>query len=112
MELLGPDAPEIDPQTLLICLADEWPPVLIDVRQPHEYRKGHIAGVISMPLTEVSQRLHELPRDRPVILICRTGRRSRAAARLLRRTGYASFNLQGGMLRWYRANLPVEKIPK
>ncbi len=112
MGLLGPDAPEIDPQTLLTSLADALPPVLIDVRQPREYRKGHIAGVISMPLTEVAQRLHEVPRDRAVILVCRTGRRSRAAARVLRRAGYNSFNLQGGMLRWYRDNLPVEKVAR
>lgn len=109
MELLSPDVPEIDPQALLAHLSDALPPIVIDVRQPREYRTGHITGVISLPLTDVARRVHELPRDRSIVLICRTGRRSRAAARLLRRSGFDSYNLQGGMLAWYRNNLPVEK---
>jgi len=108
MELLGPDAPEIDLPTLLTWLGEASPPVLVDVRQPREYRRGHIAGVLSLPLTEVSRRLHELPRERPLVLICRTGQRSRSVARSLRRSGFHSFNLQGGMLNWQRNNLPVE----
>lgn len=108
MELLGPDAPEIDIPALLTWLGEASPPMLVDVRQPREYRTWHIAGVLSLPLTEVARRLQDLPRERPIVLICRSGRRSRSVARSLWRIGFDSFNLRGGMLNWYRNNLPVE----
>ncbi len=84
--------------------------VLIDVREPDEWQAGHAPGARLIPLGTLSLRLDEVPRDREVLLICRSGNRSGVAQQMLLRQGYASvFNVAGGMLAWTRAGLPVEQ---
>ena len=81
--------------------------VIIDVRTPGEYRDGHIPGVANIPLDELERRLHEVPKDKKVVLICRTGNRSAQGTRLLRSKGFTNvFNSTGGMSTWKG---PVEK---
>ncbi|HEY0736181.1 MAG TPA: rhodanese-like domain-containing protein [Herpetosiphonaceae bacterium] len=88
------------------------PPLLVlDVRQPDEYRQGHVAGSILIPLDRLAQRLAELPTDRPIAAICRSGNRSGVAVEVLRRAGFEAYNVTGGMLRWERDGLPVERAP-
>jgi rhodanese-related sulfurtransferase len=83
--------------------------VLIDVREPDEYAEAHIPGVILMPLGDVPNRVAEIPKDKTVILTCRTGNRSGQAATWLRGQGYSDVhNLQGGILAWQKAGLPTE----
>lgn len=83
--------------------------VVIDVREPSEYAEAHIPGVTLIPLSEVPDRLAEIPRDKTVILTCRTGNRSGQAATWLRSQGYTDVhNLQGGILAWQDAGLPTE----
>lgn len=81
--------------------------VLIDVREPHEWAEGHPPFALHIPLAELPHRLHELPDDRPVITICRSGVRSKRAARLLALQGRDASNLTGGLIAWRRAGLPV-----
>ncbi|HVA38253.1 MAG TPA: rhodanese-like domain-containing protein [Candidatus Dormibacteraeota bacterium] len=84
--------------------------VLIDVRELHEWHEAHVAEARHMPLMEVPERLHEFPRDREVVLICRSGRRSGNACDFLVERGFDGvFNLAGGMLAWVQAGLPVER---
>jgi len=83
--------------------------VIVDVRQPVEARAGVIPGAVLIPLTEFSSRLEELPRDRPILTICRSSHRSPIAARQLKRAGYDVTNVSGGMIAWERAGLPVER---
>lgn len=84
--------------------------VLIDVREPSEWRNGHAPGAALIPLGELPTRLGEVPRDREVLLICRSGNRSGQAQRLLQARGYTRVvNVAGGMLAWERAGLPVER---
>ena len=84
--------------------------LLIDVREPREWRAGRAAGARHIPLGELAQRAGELPREQPVYLICASGNRSKAAAGLLHRAGFASpINVAGGMGAWLRAHLPVER---
>ncbi|HML20869.1 MAG TPA: rhodanese-like domain-containing protein [Aggregatilinea sp.] len=85
------------------------PPVLLDVRQQDEYRSGHIPGAVLIPLNQLGQRLHELPKDREIICVCRSGSRSRMANRMLAQAGYNSLNLKGGMISWTRAGLSTKK---
>jgi sulfur-carrier protein adenylyltransferase/sulfurtransferase len=74
---------------------------LVDVRQPAEYRQGHIPGAALIPLGELDWRLYELDRGKPVIVYCATGVRSRAAASVLMRAKFAEvYNLEGGMDAW------------
>ena len=75
--------------------------VLIDVRTPAEYREGHIPGVANIPLDELEKRLGEIPKDKKVVLICRTGNRSAHGTKFLRSKGFDNvFNSTGGMSTW------------
>jgi len=83
----------------------------IDVRADFEFRGplGRVAKATLVPLPELEARAGELPRDRPLLLICRSGARSGKACEQLAALGVTSVvNLAGGMIAWNRANLPVE----
>lgn len=74
---------------------------LIDVREPQEFKKGHILGARNIPLTQMKQRLVELRKDKPVYLYCQSGSRSARAAQLLNKKGYEDLNqLKGGFKKW------------
>ena len=84
---------------------------LIDVREPEEFdgALGHISGAKLLPLGSLNERKNELTKDRPIVVVCRSGARSAQATVLLRNAGYAKVaNLAGGMLRWRGQRLPVE----
>jgi len=84
--------------------------VILDVREPYEYEAGHIPGVKLIPLGELPNRLAEVPKDKPVIVTCRTGNRSGQAVNFLRQQGYTNVhNMSGGFVAWERAGYPVEK---
>ncbi|MCS6883417.1 MAG: rhodanese-like domain-containing protein [Oscillochloridaceae bacterium] len=84
---------------------------LLDVRSANEYAyDGHIVGAHLLPLPMLSMRLNELPRDAPIICICRSGNRSGVAAEQLARQGFSDVtNLTGGMVAWARAGLPMKR---
>jgi len=84
-------------------------PLVIDVRQPDEYRRGHIGGAKLIPLGELSHRIKELPQNKEIVCVCASGNRSGSATRLLAGAGLNAVNMQGGMLAWRRATLPVKK---
>jgi rhodanese-related sulfurtransferase len=81
--------------------------IIVDVRQPVETRAGSVPGAVLIPLTEFGRRMAELPRDRPILTICRSGHRSPLAARQLKRAGYQVTNVDGGTMAWERAGLPL-----
>jgi rhodanese-related sulfurtransferase len=85
-------------------------PILVDVRTPNEYQNdGHIAGSRLLPLNVFMQRIKELPQDKPIVCVCRSGNRSQAAAEQLLTQGFEDVaNLSGGMFGWRRAGLPIE----
>jgi rhodanese-related sulfurtransferase len=84
--------------------------VLIDVRERDEWRAGHVKGARHIPLGELSARLGEIPRDREVLLFCRSGSRSGTATRLLRGQGFAQArNVEGGIIAWTGSGLPLER---
>jgi rhodanese-related sulfurtransferase/rubrerythrin len=83
--------------------------VLVDVRQPDEYRHGHIPGAVLIPLGEIPDRLRELPVDKDIVVYCRSGKRSRAAAIFIGSRPYVAgtiFNMSGGILAWDGHILP------
>ncbi|RPI83881.1 MAG: rhodanese-like domain-containing protein [Chloroflexi bacterium] len=101
-------------QNLNVNQVREWQtaakkPLLIDVRQPEEFREGHIPGSKLIPLGELNHRLKDLPKDREIVCICRSGNRSGAAVRKLVSAGFKSYNMRGGMKAWQRAGLPLKK---
>jgi uncharacterized membrane protein YdjX (TVP38/TMEM64 family)/rhodanese-related sulfurtransferase len=88
------------------------PVTVIDVREPDEFTGalGHIAAARNIPITELNSRLAELSglEGSPIVLVCRTDKRSAAAARTLRAAGFSQVNvLRQGMERWNEAGLPV-----
>jgi rhodanese-related sulfurtransferase len=84
--------------------------LLVDVRQPEEWQQGHAPKAKLIPLGSLGDRLTELPREREVLLICRSGNRSGTAQRQLLRLGYEHVvNVKGGMNAWTSAGLPVER---
>jgi rhodanese-related sulfurtransferase len=87
----------------------EQPPVILDVRQPDEFRAGHIAGAKLIPLNELRQRMGELPKEQEILCVCRSGSRSGAAAGQLGSAGFNAVNLRGGMIGWQLAGYPVKK---
>ncbi|MBN8493030.1 MAG: MBL fold metallo-hydrolase [Burkholderiales bacterium] len=93
------------------ALAELGPKVqVVDVREPEEFGHGlgHIEGALLLPLGELEARQAELPRDRPIVTVCRSGARSARAAGMLGKAGFAEVaNLRGGMLRWRAEGLPA-----
>ena len=84
--------------------------VVIDVREPWEYNEGHIPGVKLIPLGTLPDRMNEIPKDKTVILTCRSGNRSGQAFRFLREQGFDNVhNMEGGILAWEKQGLPVER---
>ena len=81
--------------------------VIVDVRQPVETRSGTVPGAVLIPLSEFGRRLAELPRDRPILTVCRSGHRSPLAARQLKQAGYDVTDVDGGIMAWERAGLPI-----
>ena len=85
---------------------------VLDVREANEYSGGHVLNSTLIPLGTLKARLDELEkyRDRPMVVVCRSGSRSGTACAILAKHGYAqAYNLAGGVLAWQRNNLPLEK---
>ena len=88
------------------ALVDEGA-LLLDVREPHEWQAGHAPKAKHIALGVVAHRMAELPKDRTIVTVCRSGRRSDTAAGQLRSAGFTAINLTGGMQAWQAAGLPV-----
>ena len=74
---------------------------LLDVRSLGEWKGGHAKGAVHIPLNEIEQRIGEIPKDKPVVVICASGMRSSMCATILGQAGYQEvYNYSGGMGRW------------
>ena len=83
--------------------------LVLDVREQWEYDAGHIPGVTLLPMGEVPGRMSEIPTDQTVIVTCRSGNRSGQVTQFLREQGFTNVhNMEGGILAWEAAGLPVE----
>lgn len=86
--------------------------LVIDVRDTGEYEAGHIAGARHVPEKQLTERLKGLEKfkDRPLIVVCRSGTRSAVAVPVLRGGGFSTaVNLSGGLSAWEQAGMPLEK---
>jgi rhodanese-related sulfurtransferase len=73
---------------------------LLDVRTPGEFAEGHLPGALNIPVQSLSSRLGEVPKDKPVVVYCRSGQRSGSAKRLLKDAGFGDVHDLGAMSRW------------
>ncbi|MFO7742817.1 MAG: SulP family inorganic anion transporter [Anaerolineae bacterium] len=99
------EVPQIEAEELWKALRGNEPPLVVDVREPREYDRAHIPEARLIPLPQLL-RDSQVPRDRPVVLVCRGGRRSTRAAAVLRDRGFENVRaLEGGLQAWERENL-------
>lgn len=85
---------------------------VLDVREAEEFSGGHLLNAKHIPLGKLRERVGELERQRekPLLVVCRSGQRSATACAVLGREGFAQvYNLSGGVMAWQKANLPLEK---
>lgn len=80
---------------------------LLDVRNPDEWDAGHAPAATLVPLGALGDRVAELPTDRRIVVVCRSGARSARATEALVGAGYDAVNLAGGMQAWAALGLPV-----
>ena len=102
---------EVD-NTAALQLINHMDALVLDVREPKEFEAGHILNAKLIPLLKLKDSLGELERyrEKPIVVVCRSGQRSATACALLNKRGFSqTYNLAGGILAWQKAELPVEK---
>ncbi len=114
--VVSPDfsLPTITPLELYQALKEPAPPLVIDVREPREFRRSHIPQALNVPLSRILEHLERLPREQTLVLVARTERRARRAAAALKQEGFSNLMvLKGGMMAWESADLltAVEVAP-
>jgi rhodanese-related sulfurtransferase len=93
----------ISVQELKTLRASSVPFMLLDVREPSEFAASKISGAVNIPVGQVEQRLSELPKDREIVVMCRSGHRSSRVTATLNKLGYKNaVNLTGGITAWAR----------
>ncbi len=94
------------------AMLDRGEALLLDVRETWEWITVRIPGATLIPMAEVPQRMHELDRERPIIVQCASGQRSATVAKALREAGHArAFNMAGGIVAWMNEQFPIEAGP-
>lgn len=86
--------------------------LMIDIREPQEHAIGVAQGVVLLPMSQLTQRVSEIPKDadRPVLLICNTQNRSRAVTQALQEQGFTNIRyVNGGMSEWAKRGWPMVK---
>ena len=107
--MLSPTTPT--PTVTVVDVAsaiDDGSAYLLDVREPFEFDVARVDGAALIPLGALPTRAGELPADQPIHVICRSGNRSDTAARALVNAGFDAYNVEGGMLAWQAARLPMQ----
>lgn len=92
-------------------LIDKTPNLyILDVRTPDEFKQARMKNSVLIPVSDLEKRVGEVPKNRPVLVICAVGARSKPASDLLVSKGYKEvYHLNDGLVGWYRAGLPVER---
>ena len=104
------DVEPIELHSILQNCTDGDCPTVVDVREPWEFRQGHVPGAVLIPLGQLASRIGELDPERPVAVICASGNRSQSAAALLGQKGFKTvYNVSGGTGAWMYSGLEVER---
>ena len=113
LPLTAGDVKDIEPvelNQLLETSSNGDRPMVVDVREPWEYKQGHVPGALLIPLGQLASRISELDPETPVAVICASGNRSQSAAALLGQKGFKTvYNVVGGTGAWMRSGLGVER---
>ena len=98
--------------TEAVLLINRKDAAIVDVREPNEFKAGHIPHARNVPAGELTGRVKELEKlkTKPLLLVCQSGTRSAQACSALQKDGYSlAVALAGGMAAWQQAGMPVEK---
>jgi len=110
LPLTAGDVRDVEPVELHQMLQGGEGPVVVDVREPWEYQKGHVPGAVLIPLGLLPSRPSELDPEKPVAVICQSGSRSQSAAALLGQKGFKTiYNVSGGTSAWKHSGLELER---
>jgi rhodanese-related sulfurtransferase len=106
--LMGQGVPSVDVKQAAEMQGDDVGALIIDVREPNEYAQLRARGAVLLPLGRLNNRVKDLPRDREILLMCRTGGRSANATQFLAANGFENVtNVSGGIVAWHNAGLPT-----
>jgi rhodanese-related sulfurtransferase len=101
--------PSMDARTYLDTHFGKPDHVLIDVRTAQEFKSGHIPGAKNIPLDQLGKQLKSIPNNKPVIVVCQSGNRSRSACHTLWNAGYQNItNFKGGTFGWRMLGQPLK----
>jgi hydroxyacylglutathione hydrolase len=106
------DVQDLAPKELsdLLATGNGSRPFVLDVREPWEFRQGHVPGAVNVPLGQLAMRVDSLDKQQPVAVVCAHGNRSQSAAALLGQKGFAKvYNVLGGTVGWQQAGLPTTR---
>ncbi len=91
-----------------VSVADVPPgAALLDVREADEWQYGHAPDAVHVPMTELAERLDDVPDGDPLFVVCRTGGRSARVTAYLNSQGWDAVNVSGGMQRWASTGRPL-----
>ena len=106
--LMGGGVPAVDVKQAAEMQGDDVGALIIDVRERNEYTQLRAKGAVLLPLGRLNGRVKDLPRDRELLMMCRTGGRSANATQFLQAQGFENVtNVNGGMVAWHNAGLPT-----
>jgi rhodanese-related sulfurtransferase len=84
---------------------------MLDVRTQQEWDEYHAPNATLIPLDQLQSRLNELPKDREILVVCRSGNRSQQGRDILRSAGFDAASMAGGLKEWYAQGYPVDGVP-
>lgn len=84
---------------------------VLDVRTPEEWNEYHIPNATLIPLDQLASRVDELPHDRQIVVVCRSGNRSQQGRDILLAAGLQATCMSGGLKEWYARGYPIESAP-
>ena len=84
---------------------------VLDVRTPEEWNEFHVPNTTLIPLDELTARVNELPKDQPILVVCRSGNRSQAGRDILLQAGFDATSMDGGLNAWRDSGYPTVSGP-
>jgi len=83
---------------------------LLDVRTPQEFSQARLSGAVLIPTVEFERRINEVPKNKPILVYCAVGSRSKSVADLLTQRGYKEiYHMTDGIVGWYRNGFPIQR---
>ena len=103
------DFESVEPKQAITMLQNDDNVTLLDVRTIPEYKEGHLRDATLIPLDKLEENLAKLPKEKKILVYCRSGNRSIGASRILKRHGYTPVNIKGGIIGLSKTGVEIVK---